>query len=294
MQVFDLPEDLLKHLILYLPWRDLIQYSATNKLLYKWTNKNTDTVMSKAIRSKEGFKLMKYDQITEDNTNTDLVKLKTLLSRHIYRPINSRWMEIKECGDRLYLMNYVIEEELRVWSPLIPTHAVATSSEYWIANCRCARNSKWSDRDFNPMSSGHNTLAHMIQNITTMIRDTNTGVCSVIVVGSPYKEWDTTPPTPLRALKNVKIYAKRNEATGTYGRNGFKRQKIGRDVHIPTEYVDRINKKTVKSFHALQSMKLNKGKECRVRIGFNLYRHQDKRWEWYIRCVFDRIQIYVT
>mgnify|MGYP000669092190 FL=1 len=116
MHVFDLPEDLLKHLILYLPWRDLIHYSATNKLLYNWNSKNINTVMSKAIRSKEGFKLMKYEQITESDDSNDITKLKTILSRSIHRPINSRWMELKECAGRLFVMNYVLGEEMKVWS----------------------------------------------------------------------------------------------------------------------------------------------------------------------------------
>ena len=294
MHVFDLPEDLLKHLILYLPWRDLIHYSATNKLLYNWNSKNINTVMSKAIRSKEGFKLMKYEQITESDDSNDITKLKTILSRSIHRPINSRWMELKECAGRLFAMNYVLGEEMKVWSPIIPTHKFSMTAEHWIANCHCAPPSVWSSRDFKAVSSSHDTLAHMLQDMTTMVRDKAANVCSVLVVGSPYKEWDTTPPTPLRALKDIKIYAKRNEATGTYGRNGFKRQKIGKDIHIPTEYVDRTNKTTTKSFHALQSMKLNRGKEGRVRIGFSVYVNPAKRWEWYIRCVFDKIRIYVT
>jgi hypothetical protein len=293
MHVFDLPEDLLKHLILYLPWRDLIRYKLTCNMLWWWIDKNF-LIMDKAVRSKWGFKLMKYEHITISDGSSDITKLKTILSRNIHRPINSRWMEIKECGHRLFVMNYVLGEEMKVWSPIIPTHLFTATSEHWIAMCRCAQASKWSDRDFNAVSDGHNTLARMIQDITTMVRDKAANVCSVVVVGSPYKQWDTTPPTPLRALKAVKIYAKRNEATGTYGRNGFKRQKIGRGIHIPTEYVDRINKTTSKSFHALQSMKLNKGKECRIRIGFSVYVNPAKRWEWYIRCVFDRIRIYVS
>ena len=292
MQVVDLPEDLLRHLILYLPWRDLINYGATCQMLWWWIDKNF-TTMDKAVRKTEGFKLMKYEQMNIGSKISDIDKLKAILSRQIYRPIDSNWMEIKECWDRLYVMNYIIGEEMKVWSPIIPTYHFTTTNEHWIAQCRCAQASTWSDRDFNPISPEHNTLSRMVQDITTMIRDKVKSCCSVVVVGCPYKQWDTTPPTPLRALKYIKIYAKRYENTGTYGRNGFKRQKIGRDIHIPTEYIDSKNKTTTKSFHALQSMKLNRGGECRIRIGFNLYVNPAKRWEWYIRCVFDRIRIYV-
>lgn len=294
MYVYDLPEDLLRHLIIYLPWRDLINYNGSCKFLYNWGEKN-QKIMSKAIRKKEGFMLMKYDILHASDKSSDIYKLKTVLSRKIHRPIKSSWMELKECANRLYLMNYVIGEEMKVWSPIIPTHSFTSTKEHWIASIRCAKMSNgWSNRDFNSISESHNTLAHMIQDLTVMVRNRARDCCSVRVVGSPYKEWDTTPPTPLRALKIVQVYAKKNENTGRYGRNGFKRQKLGKDIHIPTAYIDRNNKTTTKSFHYLQAMKLNKGRDCQVRIGFSLYVNPAKRWEWYIRCVFDRIRIYVS
>ena len=297
MYVFELPEDLLRHLILYLPWRDLVNYNSTCKLLMHWGWKNDEVIMSKAVRSAFNFKLMKYEQITGDNSASDILKLKNMLCRNVHYPIKSNWLELKECSGRLYVMNYVLDEEMKVWSPMIPTHKFSTTNEHWIAQVKCGQTSvpTWSDRSFDAVSSSHDTLAHMIQDITVMVRDKLLSrCCSVIVVGSPYKEWDSTPPTPLRALKTVKVYAKRNENTSTYGRNGFKRQKVGKNIHIPTEYVDRENKRTIKSFHALQSMKLNRGKFCRVRIGFKIYQNPAKRWEWYIRCMFDKIRIYVT
>ena len=154
MYVFDLPEDLLRHFILYLPWRDLINYNSSCKLLMYWGWKNGDTIMSKAVRSAYNFKLMKYEQVTGDSSDSDIMKLKSMLSRHIHYPIKSNWMELKECNNHLYAMNYVLDEEMKIWSPLIATHSFSTTNEHWIAQLRCGQRSNgWSDRGFEALSN---------------------------------------------------------------------------------------------------------------------------------------------
>ena len=226
--------------------------------------------------------------------------MKRVYEREIYNSVNRNWVIIKKLGDRFYQKNYfmnkVLNEDLRVWSPYILTSNFSKNKEHWIANCHTHAGNLWDKReDFRAASRECDEFVRLIQEMTILIRDNLTHVGSVRIIGAPYSQWDTTPPTPLRALKKICIYAKRVKTDSILGqkRDCFRNIKWQENlVHIPTEYIG-ADIKDKKSFHALQCMKLNRGKKAKVRCRFSIYRNPKQNWEWYIRLTFDKIKIYV-
>ena len=306
MHVFNIPEDILYELSYFLIWRDVINFCIMNKSMHKFIMKFN--VLNGAISATERGIIHKALECgfgqPSPSKNLFVWGLKHIYEREIYKSISKKWVSLKQMGDRYfqkyYFMNKVLNEELRVWSPFIFTSNFRKTNEHWIACCHthCQSNtySLWNGREeFNPNSPECNAFAKLIQEMTLMIRDNMTQVGSVRVIGAPYSQWDATPPTPLRALKKIYIYAKRCKTNGVLGqkRDCFRNIKWQENlIHIPTEYVGK-NIKDKKSFHALQCMKLTRGKKAKVRCGFSIYRNPKHNWEWYLRVTFDKIKIYV-
>ena len=109
---------------------------------------------------------------------------------------------------------------------------------------------------------------------------------SIRVVSCPYRNWDTTPPTPMAALEKVKVYANIYK----HGIGKRKRVEVSKN-HIPTRYWHSRNHFT-QSFHALQCMNIKKGNRARVLASFKIFRSPDKSYEWFLKCIFHKIDIY--
>jgi len=302
-----LPEDLLWHLIGFLPWRDMIAYGSTCHMLLKWVFEGPFNQLDDSIQSQSGTLLFQYDELCENERfESPLYKLKQIYSRRVAAPINVRWVATKMYGDKCYLMNFLLNEELKVWSPCFYTSQFERTQDYWIANLPCGTNSYGPiSRTFVPSTPSYDTLVRMVQSMTWLVRDAIPRCTEVMVVGCPYREWDHTPPTPLRAMTKLKVYAKRTKTNASYRPQKKRRtmyggsettvnlQWTGDEVHIPSEYIDERGHTIKKSFHARQAMDLNRGKRCQIRMSFSVYPGK-KRWEWYIRCMFDKIRIYVS
>lgn len=306
MHVYNIPEDILYELSYFLKWRDVINFCIMNKSMYSFIIKFD--VLNASIIATESTLIQKALECgfgpPEPSENYFICSLKRIYQREIYNSISKDWVTLKKMGDRFcqryYFMNKVLNEELRVWSPFIFTSNFSKTNENWIANCHTHTSTRnwgsWDTReDFKANSPECNEFANLIQEMTIMIRDNMTHVGSVLVIGAPYSQWDATPPTPLRALKKICIYAKRCKTNGILGqkRDCFRNIKWQENlIHIPTEYIGK-NIKDKKSFHALQCMKLARGKKAKVRCGFSVYRNPKQNWEWYLRVTFDKIKIYV-
>jgi len=251
--------------------------------------------------------LYQYEELSHNEEHQrPLYKLKQIYSRLVGDPLNLRWVSTKMYADKCYIMNILLNEQLKVWSPFFYTTQFERTQQYWIANLPCGTNSYGPiSRTYIPSSPQYDTLVRMVQSMTWLVRDAIPRCTEVMVVGCPYREWDHTPPTPLRAMTKLKVYAKRIKETAAYRPQKKRRtmygssettgnlQWTGNEVHIPTEYIDAKGHTIKKSFHARQAMDLSRGKRCKVRMSFSVYQGK-KRWEWYIRCMFDKIRIYVN
>lgn len=302
-----LPEDLLWHLIGFLPWRDMIAYGSTCKMLMKWVFVGPFNQLDDSIKSQSGTMLYQYEELCHNEEHQrPLYKLKQIYSRLVGDPYNLRWISTKMYADKCYIMNILLNEQLKVWSPFFYTNQFEKTEKYWIASLPCGTNTYGPiSRTFIPASPQYDTLVRMVQSMTWLTRDAIPRCTEVMVVGCPYREWDHTPPTPLRAMSRLKVYAQRTKDTAAYRPQKKRRtmygssettvnlQWTGNEVHIPTEYIDAKGHTIKKSFHARQAMDLRRGKRCKVRMTFSVYPGK-KRWEWYIRCMFDKIRIYVN
>ncbi len=302
-----LPEDLLWHLIGFLPWRDMMAYGSTCHMLYKWVFIGPFNQLDDSIKSQSGTMLYQYEELCHDEEHQrPLYKLKQIYSRLVGDPYNLRWLSTKMYHDKCYIMNILLNEQLKVWSPFFYTNQFEKTDKHWIANLPCGTNSYGPiSRTYVPASTQYDKLVRMVQSMTWLIKDAIPRCTEVMVVGCPYREWDHTPPTPLRAMTRLKVYAQRMKETASYRPQKKRRtmygssettcnlQWTGNEVHIPTEYIDDKGHTIKKSFHARQAMDLNRGKRCKIRMSFSVYPGK-KRWEWYIRCMFDKIRIYVN
>lgn len=301
-----LPEDLLWHLLGFLPWRDMIAYGSTCNLLWKWVFVGPFDQLNDNIQKEQGAMLFQYDEMMrrgQSMPKTAYRSLKQIYERQIGTPLE---ISTKMFSEKCYIMNMLLNEQLKVWSPLFYTTQFERTSNYWIANLPCGSNSYGViNRTFVPSHPSYEHLVRMVQSMTWMVRDAIPRCTEVVVLGCPYREWDQTPPTPLRAMTRLKVYAQRTKDHASF-RPVKKRRTMygssetmgtlkwtGNEVHIPTEYIDDKGHTIKKSFHARQAMDLNRGKRCKVRITFSVYPGK-KRWEWYIRCCFDKIRIYVN
>ena len=251
--------------------------------------------------------LYQYEELCHNEEHQrPLYKLKQIYSRLVGDPYNLRWVSTKMYGDKCYIMNILLNEQLKVWSPFFYTSQFERTQNYWIANLPCGTNSYGPiSRTYIPASQQYDTLVRMVQSMTWLVRDAIPRCTEVMVIGCPYREWDHTPPTPLRAMTRLKVYAKRTKDNASFRPQKKRRtmygssettgslQWSGNEVHIPTEYIDGKGHTIKKSFHARQAMDLSRGKRCKVRMSFSVYPGK-KRWEWYIRCMFDKVRIYVN
>ena len=312
-----LPEDLLWHLIRFLPWRDMIAYGSTCHMLMKWVFVGPFDQLNDAIKKENATMLYQYEELFEANGckrfddgtygfTEPIVQLRNIYSRLVGNPIDLRWISTKMYGDKCYIMNILLNEQLKVWSPFFYTHQFERTQQHWIANLPCGTNSYGPiSRTYVPSSPNYDKLVRMVQSMTWLVKDAIPRCTEVMVVGCPYREWDHTPPTPLRAMTKLKVYAQRMKQTASYRPQKKRRtmygssettcnlQWTGNEVHIPTEYIDAKGHTIKKSFHARQAMDLNRGKRCKIRMSFSVYPGK-KRWEWYIRCMFDKVRIYVN
>lgn len=309
-----LPEDLLWHLIGFLPWRDMMAYGSTCKMLLKWVYVGPFDQLDDAILKECGPMLYKYLELFGENNRQrgmaelepPAIKLRQIYSRLVGDPIDLRWISTKMYADKCYIMNILLNEQLKVWSPFFYTSQFERTQNYWIANLPCGTNSYGPiNRTYIPASQQYDTMVRMVQSMTWLVRDAIPRCTEVMVVGCPYREWDHTPPTPLRAMTRLKVYAERMKVNASFRPQKKRRtmygssettgslQWSGNEVHIPTEYIDAKGHTIKKSFHARQAMDLDRGKRCKVRMSFSVYPGK-KRWEWYIRCMFDKVRIYVN
>ena len=309
-----LPEDLLWHLIGFLPWRDMMAYGSTCKMVSKWVYVGPFDQLDDAILKECGPMLYQYLELFGENNRQrgmaelepPAIQLRQIYSRLVGDPIDLRWISTKMYADKCYIMNILLNEQLKCWSPFFYTSQFERTQNYWIANLPCGTNSYGPiNRTYIPASQQYDTLVRMVQSMTWLVRDAIPRCTEVMVVGCPYREWDHTPPTPLRAMTKLKVYAKRTKDNAAFRPQKKRRtmygsnettgslQWSGNEVHIPTEYIDDKGHTIKKSFHARQAMDLNRGKRCKVRMSFSVYPGK-KRWEWYIRCMFDKIRIYVN
>lgn len=310
-----LPEDLLWYLIGFLPWRDMMAYGDTCRMLHRWVYRDPFDRLDNTIIKECGPMLYQYVELHEPGgkigqrdfamSEPPMIQLRQIYARLVGDPIDHRWISTKMYADKCYIMNILLNEQLKCWSPMFFTHQFERTQQHWIANLPCGTNSYGPiSRTYIPASTQYDKLVRMVQSMTWLVKDAIPRCTEVMVVGCPYREWDHTPPTPLRAMTRLKVYAQRTKDTASY-RPQKKRRTIygssqtcvnlqwtGNEVHIPTEYIDTKGRTIKKSFHARQAMGLNRGKRCKIRMSFSVYPGK-KRWEWYIRCMFDKIRIYV-
>ena len=62
-----LPEDLLWHLIRFLPWRDMIAYGSTCHMLMKWVFVGPFDQLNDAIKKENATMLYQYEELFEAN-----------------------------------------------------------------------------------------------------------------------------------------------------------------------------------------------------------------------------------
>ena len=271
-----LPYDLLRHLTLYLPWKVLIKYYSTCKHLYRWIE-GRNYILNKSIAAGCSNVLNRF----HDCRPVAMLKLsnaeimKKLYERCIHSPYNGTMVGILRLHTNYYIWNKILNERLKLWSPLFRTTQIDKTDEKWVVNCSGS-------------SEAFETFRRTLQMMTSIVKAQIPSAASVVVVGCYYRNtMDRVPPTKLSVLHNIKIYADRYKE-----KTGFKRKREERlKNHIPTTYW-RSPTEYTKSYHALQCFDTARGTWANVLTSFKLYRHQGKKWEWFIVCNFSKINIY--
>ena len=272
----DISEDLLCHLTTFLPWKTLITYCSTNKLLWIWYKTKTQ-IIENSIFVTSGAILQRYwNLVGYDSSKRYLDTLKIIFSRNINRPYNYKTVAIKQLYRNYYFMNPILNEEFKVWSPLFNTRNVEKTRDNYIVSIGSKQE----------QSETIQTWRKLIQQMTILMYRNIKHSSSIRVVSCPYRNWDTTPPTPMAALERVKVYANIYK----HGIGKRKRVEVPKN-HIPTRYWHSRNQFT-QSFHALQCMNVKKGNRARVLVSFKIFRSPDKSYEWFLKCQFHKIDIY--
>ena len=95
-----LPEDLLWHLIGFLPWRDMMAYGSTCHMLMKWVFIGPFNQLDDSIKFQSGTMLYQYEELCHDEDHQrPLYKLKQIYSRLVGDPIDHRWISTKMYAD---------------------------------------------------------------------------------------------------------------------------------------------------------------------------------------------------
>ena len=272
--IMDLPEDVLCHLTTFLPWKTFLQYSYTCKLLYNWSILKSDILEKSVYTSNEDI-LKKYWSLFGKRKQKNLHILKNIYSRRLNEPYNHNTVYIKRLYNQYFFMNCMLNDEFKIWSPLFKTSDIEITDNKYIVSIGGNYYSKLLD-----------TWKNILQTMTILMYRNIPHSASIRIVSCPYRQWDTTPPTPIAALDIVKIYAnKYKDGLGKRKRSEAMKK------HIPTKY---WHSKTSfnQSFHALQCMNIKKGSTARVLTSFKIFRNPNSSWEWFLKCTFDKIDIY--
>ena len=291
--------DLLFYIAEYVGALDIINFCTIDKETYAFSKKlwqndelerNMDLI-DKAIYSHWNGLLCIYQAFTGDECENIKQTIYNILMRDISvgRVYDHNFVLLKPCHTRFNFVNVLFNEDLALWSPPFPTWSFEKNKQHWIASIITGR---INSREMNTYSETHWRLCKLIQNMTMQMRTVIDRCNSVRVVGAPYAQWDDTPPTPMRALHNIKVYCKWCDQVPI--KYGPKRRAAQGLKHIPTTYINRYTNEVRKSFHPRQCMDLHQGSQCQVRLRFSAYQCNRQPWVWYLRIMFDKIKIYKT
>ena len=260
-----LPDDILLYLGTFLPWKTMLLYIITCKKvhMYLLTSGAVETSLTVGCKSVLRRFQQSYPRDYKHYSKYNILKL---LYMRDFR-MNRKAIKILQLYRNYSIFNKILNEPFQIWSPVFETSQIGKNDDMWLVHC-----------------SNNILFQKLIQKMTLNIAGHIPFATSVIVKGCYYpNEVDRIPPTSLDILDTVKIYAQR--FTSKRGRDGLLKNNIQTRYYTsPTQYT--------RSFHAMQSMDITRGRTARVFTSFKLCQNPCRTWEWIITCTFDKIDIY--
>jgi len=174
-------------------------------------------------------------------------------------PYNGKEFSLVKFHNNEILMNLVLNEQLKLWSPhTFSRNVTLSNSNQWIIKI-----------------VGAEEMKRLMGKMVKLVMEKYTNA-SVNIVGLA----QTCCCLYANAYKTAIV--------------GDKRKRVASKIHIPTKYWFKTNGKIhhKRSYHALQCMNLINSSSVNALVTFKLTRDPTKSWKWYIRPMFSHINIY--
>lgn len=257
----DLPEEILMCIFQYSDIKSMCNARISCKYLFRWID-NSDLYKSSKI----------YIKKVLDPSKPIIRQIKRCYERR-YIDFEMRDIGVKQYGSKFLFWNNILNEPLRMWSPMMKGFRLQTTPYKYIL--------EWvSDRT--SMTQFEQIFRHYLPHIMTK----NIENCRDV---RPYSVTLSNRGTYLRSSveRSTKAWsilpAKRKFGDGI---NNVKER------HIPTVYYSRSGRFVRRSYHALQCMKINPKDDVSALVKWDCWKDKSGFGTWAVKCSFEKVRVY--